>query len=165
MYSIIMCLSTSCLLASLYTYDHENCMPRNFLIPQQIAEAVGCAALFLIAFPLIFMLLIPTFWRRLVCCKRAPSEKIAIAELNEQGIEVEKKELKSRKMKCYEITSRLMEYLILLYEFVVIILFFLSIILIHAGQYKTLEGDFINSAGNNEIFSFFYLLCIMCLYK
>lgn len=34
-YAILMCLAPTSLLASIYTYDHDNCMPVNFLLPQQ----------------------------------------------------------------------------------------------------------------------------------
>jgi len=46
-YAVLMTLAPSSLLASIYTYDHDNCMPVNFLLPQQGAELLCVFTLFI----------------------------------------------------------------------------------------------------------------------
>lgn len=58
-----------------------------------------------------------------------------------------------------------LRWVIWLYAFPCIIGFFGCMILVHGCTYRVLDGQIINTGGNNEIFSFIFLCIIYCLYR
>lgn len=68
--SLLASLCTNCLMAPVFTYDHVNCMPRNFIIGQNSAERLSVAGLVLTVIPLFVYLILPGSLRRLSCCSR-----------------------------------------------------------------------------------------------
>ena len=58
-----------------------------------------------------------------------------------------------------------LRWTIWLYNFPCIIGFFGAVILVHGCTYRVLDGQVINTGGNNEIFSFIFLTIIYFLYK
>ena len=58
-----------------------------------------------------------------------------------------------------------LRWTIWLYNFPCIIGFFAAVLLVHGCTYRVLDGQIINTGGNNEIFSFIFLCIVYCLYK
>ena len=69
-YSMMMTVAPTSLLAPIYTYDHVNCMSKNFIMPQSGAELISTYSLFLTAFPIVFFIILPSTWKRFFCCGR-----------------------------------------------------------------------------------------------
>ena len=68
--AIMMSLAPSSLLAPIYTYDHVNCMPRNFFLNQNLAEELCVLCLILSIAPLITYIMLPSNIKKCICCKR-----------------------------------------------------------------------------------------------
>ena len=58
-----------------------------------------------------------------------------------------------------------LKFVIWIYNFPCIVGFFGAVLLVHGCTYRVLDGQIINTAGNNEIFSFIFLVIIFFLYK
>ena len=58
-----------------------------------------------------------------------------------------------------------LKFVIWIYNFPCIVGFFGAVLLVHVCTYRVLDGHIINTAGNNEIFSFIFLVIIFFLYK
>ena len=78
-WAINFCLAPSCLTAPLFAFDHQNCMPRNFLISKITSEYLAMASLIATAIPVIFYIINPRNWRRFVCCKKGKKRVVAAA--------------------------------------------------------------------------------------
>lgn len=69
-FAILFTLAPNALMAPMYTYDHDKCLPRNFMINRPTAEMLAAFSLFLITVPIALLLLIPNFLKKFMCCKR-----------------------------------------------------------------------------------------------
>ena len=84
LFSLMTSLSTSCLMAPIFTYDHVNCMPRNFIINQSTAEFVALITVILSALPVCLYMMLPNTLRKFNCCTRLLNyKKIENLEINE----------------------------------------------------------------------------------
>ena len=68
--AIMLSLAPSALLAPIYTYDHVNCIPRNFLITQAFSEDICVIALIVSMVPIILYFTKPHTIKKIYCCKR-----------------------------------------------------------------------------------------------
>ena len=69
-FSLLFSLAPNALMAPMYTYDHNSCAPKNFLVTQGMAELICAYSLFLIACPIVLLILIPNFLKKFWCCKK-----------------------------------------------------------------------------------------------
>ena len=74
--AIMMSLAPSSLLAPIYTYDHVNCMPRNFLLNQTLAEELCVLCLTLSVAPLITYIVLPSNLKKCFCCRKHEPTKV-----------------------------------------------------------------------------------------
>lgn len=70
MFSLLFSLTPNALMAPMYTRDHVNCIGKNFMMTQAMAEKVCSVSLLLICIPLILLILIPNFMKKFACCKK-----------------------------------------------------------------------------------------------
>ena len=69
-FAILFTLAPNALMAPMFTYDHDACRPRNFMLTQPNAELLAAVSLFLIAVPIALLVLVPNFLKKFMCCKR-----------------------------------------------------------------------------------------------
>lgn len=70
MFSLFFSLCPNALMAPMYTKDHMNCVGKNFLLTQAMAEKMCSISLVLMLIPIILLLLIPNFLKKFACCKK-----------------------------------------------------------------------------------------------
>lgn len=64
-----MSLSAHPLVAPVFTYDHELCLPTNFILNQKVAEQLSGMSTLLALLPLFLWLLAPGTWNCCPCCR------------------------------------------------------------------------------------------------
>ena len=69
-FAILFTLAPNALMAPMFTYDHDECRPRNFMLTQPNAELLAAVSLFLITVPIALLILVPNFLKKFMCCKR-----------------------------------------------------------------------------------------------
>jgi len=74
-------------MAPVFTYDHYNCMPRNFIIGLGGSEAISVIALIFTIIPMSVYFLLPNTQKRLGCCLRIvnKSQKVENIEIVEEN--------------------------------------------------------------------------------
>lgn len=79
-FALLFSLAPNALMAPMYTYDHEECMAKNFMITQGMAELICVFSLFLVTAPIILLILIPNFLKKFVCCKKNKPKIVSESE-------------------------------------------------------------------------------------
>ena len=120
-----MTVAPTSLLAPIYTYDHVNCMSKNFIMPQSGAELISTYSLFLTAFPIVFFIILPSTWKRFFCCGRGYLK----THTEKQQLRAEGKEVKDLDISGK--ISTVLKWIITLYVFLLTIFFLGVIIVVH----------------------------------
>lgn len=81
MFAMFFSLTPNALMAPMYTKDHVNCVGKNFLMNQSMAEKMCSLSLLITLVPLILLILVPNFMKKFACCKK---KKQAIVSENEE---------------------------------------------------------------------------------
>ena len=158
-YSMMMTVAPTSLLAPIYTYDHVNCMSKNFIMPQSGAELISCYSLFLSVFPILFFVILPSTWKRFFCCGRGYLK--VHNEMKQQRADGTYK----KDFDFMGKVSLVLKWIITLYVFL-LTLFYLGVILVvHVFQYRIFAGGFLISGGVNEVWALLELMIIFCLYR
>jgi len=83
-----------------------------------------------------------------------------VEKMKEEQLKKENAE-RSRGEKC----EKCLIWSINIYFYPLILWFAFNVLLIHACTYRVLDGQIINTGGNNELFSFVFLIVVYFLYK
>ena len=81
MFALLFSLTPNALMAPMYTKDHINCVGKNFMLTQPMAEKMCSISLLITFIPLILLILVPNVMKKIVCCKR---KKQTIVSENEE---------------------------------------------------------------------------------
>lgn len=162
-FAILFSLAPNALMAPMYTYDHTNCAPKNFLVTQGMAE-LGCAySLFLISCPLALLIVLPNFLKKFCCCRK---RKQAVVSESQEDLN---KEIMERTLELKKsVSNRLSNCMMYFINFVVAILIIemlFATLLIHLPTYRLFEGEFFASGGCNEFLSFIILLLLIFMFR
>lgn len=68
-YAIVASVAPSALLAPIYTYDHDNCIPTNFVLTQKLSGLISAIAFLILFFCAIILIVSPTTCMRWSCCR------------------------------------------------------------------------------------------------
>lgn len=162
-FAILFTLAPNGLMAPMYTYDHDKCQPRNFMIQQPNAEMLAAFSLFMIAIPLAMLILIPNFLKKFMCCKRRKQPVISETEEDFRTAILEK-QLNNVK----SVTNRLSNCMVYLINFVVfcmILEMLLTTLMVHLPTFQLFQGGFFASGGCNEFLSFVVLLFMIFMFR
>ena len=160
--AMLMAMVPSCLMAPMFTYDHVNCMPRNYLIQQNYAEFMCVASLAISVAPFTLYFIVPQTWRRFFCCCRTRNNvRIQTIEMKD-GLPVQRMVYKEPLVKR---VSSVLHTFISFVMFLLMLGFLVGTAALHVCQYRFMQGAALQSGGANEAWSLFVLLVLACLFK
>lgn len=81
-FAILFSLAPNALMAPMYTYDHTNCLAKNFFVTQGMAELICAWSIFFILVPVALLIVIPNFLKKFCCCKKR--KQAVVSENNEE---------------------------------------------------------------------------------
>ena len=75
LFALVASTAPNALMAPMYTYDHDNCMPTNFLITQRFSGLMSAITFLFICSCAVFFILMPNTFTRWTCCMRGDEKK------------------------------------------------------------------------------------------
>mmetsp|Transcript_5521 Transcript_5521/g.9410 ORF Transcript_5521/g.9410 Transcript_5521/m.9410 type:complete len:147 (-) Transcript_5521:596-1036(-) len=79
--SIFTCLAPHCLVMPVFTYNHERCLPTNFVLNQKMAENLATISLIVALLPVFLLIITPLNWNT-VCCGKCKKQRVMNFDMN-----------------------------------------------------------------------------------
>ena len=82
-FTFLMCIAPTSLVAPFLVYDHDNCIPRNFIVDLNLACKIQICCFLITVGPLVLLFFTPKTLRTIFCCNSCQQQKISPQENQE----------------------------------------------------------------------------------